>query len=119
MAATSVTGKGPGSADGKNKGSTHMTLGVDNLIGPRVMAAGTATLSGGSGTIVLPAFAGVTADYMVLCGDASGAAAATSATMAITSTATTLTLKGTGTNTVKWAVIKVGISGATSAVGND
>jgi hypothetical protein len=39
--------------------------------------------------------------------------------MAITSTATTLTLKGTGTNTVKWAVIKVGISGATSAVGND
>ncbi len=119
MAATSVTGRGPGSADGKNKGSTHMTLDVGNLIGPRVMGAGTATLSGGSATVVLPAFDGVTADYMVLCGDASGTAAATSATMAITSTATTLTLKGTGTNTVKWAVIKIGISGAISGVGND
>lgn len=119
MAATSVTGKGPGSADGKNKGSGHMTLDVGNLIGPRVMAAGTATLSGGTVTVVLPAMAGVTGDYMVLCGDASGTAAATSATMVISATATTLTLKGTTTNTVKWAVIKIGVSGAISTTGND
>lgn len=119
MAATSVTGKGPGSADGKNKGSAHMTLDVGNLIGPRVMAAGTATLSSGSASVILPALDGVTADYMVLCGDASGTAAATSATLAISGSTTTLTLKGTGTNTVKWAVIKIGISGAVSAVGNN
>ena len=118
MAATSVTGTGMGSADGANKGSDHMTLGVGRLIGPRVMAAGTAVLSSGTLDVILPALDGVTGDYMVLCGDASGTAAATSATIAISGTTTTLTLKGTGTNTVKWAVIKVGISGATSATGN-
>lgn len=118
MGATSVTGTGLGSAAGKNKGSEHMTLGVGHLIGPRIMAAGTATLSSGSATVVLPVFDGVTADYFVLCGDASGTAAATSATMAITSDATTLTLKGTSTNAVKWAVIKVGVSGSTSNTGN-
>lgn len=118
MAATSVTGVGLGSADKKNKGSEHASLGVDKLIGPRVMAAGTGTLSGGSLTVVLPHMDGVSADYMVFCGDASGTAAATSATLAITTDATTLTLKGTGTNTVKWCVIKAGISGATSKIGN-
>ena len=118
MAATSVTGVGMGSADGANKGSSHMTLGVDHLIGPRIMAAGTGVLSGGALTVILPALDGVTGDYMVLCGDASGSAAATSASMAITADTTTLTLAGTGSNTVKWAVIKVGISGATSTTGN-
>ena len=41
MTATSVTGKGPGSADGMNKGSEHMSLSVHKLIGPHVIAAGT------------------------------------------------------------------------------
>src|SRR6185503_11289429 len=48
MAASSVTGVGPGSADRVNKGSQHMHLGVTHLIGPRVVDAGTATLNGGS-----------------------------------------------------------------------
>jgi len=118
MAATSVTGVGLGSADGKNKGSSHMTLGVGHLIGPRVMAAGTATLAGGAATVVLEAMDGVSGDYIVVVGDASGTAAATSGTLAITSTATTLTLAGTGTNSVTWAVIKLGVSGAGSSTGN-
>ena len=118
MGATSVTGVGYGSADGKNKGSAHMTLDVGNLIGPRIMGAGSATLSSGSATVILPALDGVTADYFVICSDASGTAAATSGTLAISGSTTTLTLKGTGTNAVKWAIVKVGISGATSSVGN-
>jgi hypothetical protein len=32
MGATSVTGKGPGSADGKNRGSEHQTLGFSHII---------------------------------------------------------------------------------------
>jgi hypothetical protein len=44
MAATSITGTGPGSADGQNRGSEHMTLGVTHLIGPKVVAAGVAIL---------------------------------------------------------------------------
>lgn len=48
MAASSVTGVGPGSADRYNKGSEHMHLGVDHLIGPRVIDAGQAALTSGT-----------------------------------------------------------------------
>ena len=118
MGATSATGAGLGSAAGKNKGSEHMTLGVGHLIGPRVMAAGTATLSGGAASVSLPAMDGSASDYMLMVGDASGTAAATSGTLALSSTATTLTLAGTSTNDVTWAIIKLGISGVTSDTGN-
>ncbi len=56
MAASSVTGlhkNGAGSADGSNKGSERMTLGVGHLIGPRVHAANNVTLSGGVATVTL------------------------------------------------------------------
>ncbi len=55
MAASSVTGlhkDGAGSADGSNKGSERMTLGVGHLIGPRVHAAGSVVLSGGGAATV-------------------------------------------------------------------
>jgi hypothetical protein len=55
MGATSVTGVGPGSADGKNKGSEHMTLSVHKLIGPHVIAAGTVELDGSTATVYVPA----------------------------------------------------------------
>ena len=118
MAATSATGTGLGAAAGQNKGSVHMTLGVGHLIGPRVMASGTETLSGGAATVVLPAMDGVAADYILMVGDASGTAAATSGTLAINTNDTTLTLAGTGTNSVTWAVMKIGVSGVTSDTGN-
>ena len=51
MAASSVTGVGPGSADRYNKGSEHMHLGVDHLIGPRVVDAGQASLTSGSPSV--------------------------------------------------------------------
>lgn len=52
MGATSVTGTGRGAADGFNRGSEHQTLGVAHLIGPRVVAAGFATLTSGSPSTV-------------------------------------------------------------------
>jgi len=58
MTATSVTGRGPGSAAGHgtgNKGSEHMSLAVHRLIGPRVVACGDLQLDGGgSGTVYFP-----------------------------------------------------------------
>jgi hypothetical protein len=55
MGATSVTGTGPGSALGWNKGVPgETTIGVENLIGPHVVAAGVATLSAGAATVYLP-----------------------------------------------------------------
>jgi len=55
MGATSVTGTGPGSALGWNKGVPgETTIGVENLIGPHVVAAGVAQLAAGSATVYLP-----------------------------------------------------------------
>jgi len=54
MAASSVTGlhkDGAGAVDGQNKGSERMTLGVEHLIGPRVIAAGEIALVGGAATV--------------------------------------------------------------------
>ncbi len=62
MGATSVTGKGQGSAakyGAGNKGSEHMALGVHRLIGPRVVASGDLQLSGsGNGTVYFPELPG-------------------------------------------------------------
>lgn len=48
MAASSSTGVGPGSANSSNKGSASMHLGVDHLIGPRMVDAGSDTLTSGT-----------------------------------------------------------------------
>ena len=112
MAATSVTGKGLGSADGQNKGSAHMTLGVGNLIGPRVVIANSGTLDG-SGDLVVqyPALSGVVGDYIAMAVDADAtAAAAVAIAMALSATATTLTLKGPASGVVNYSVIKKGVA---------
>lgn len=110
MGATSVTGIGAGSVEGQNKGSKHMSLGTARLIGPRVVAAGTATLASGTVTIVLPALP-ATSGYVVLVTDQGGTAAAVAgAITTVAGTSTTLVLKGTGTNTVAWAIVKTGLN---------
>lgn len=53
MGATSVTGvSGAGSVAGFSKGSGNQSLGVEKLVGPRVVAAGQATVGAGSGATV-------------------------------------------------------------------
>jgi hypothetical protein len=55
MGATSVTGKGPGSAEGSSKGPKERNfVGVEKLIGPRVMAAGVNQLVAGSYVVAFP-----------------------------------------------------------------
>jgi len=109
MGATSVTGVGYGSADGKNKGSEHMTLGVGHLIGPRVMACGSVTTTGGGvATVNIPLLAGVAGDYVVM-------VTATSATLAYVSTAlafgsgASFTVTAGVTVPVYWAIVKKGL----------
>lgn len=110
MGASSVTGVGPGSAKGANQGSKEMTMGVGRLIGPRIMAADSTTLSSGAATVVLPALEGVTADYIVLVTTTNSSAAAVSASLVITANATTVTLAGTGAQVLSWAIIKKGLA---------
>lgn len=112
MTASSVTGRGLGSANGKNKGSEHMTLGVEKLIGPRIMAADEVTLDGsGDAVVVLPLFPGAVTDYVVSVTDTDAAAAAAAAgELAFNTNDTTLTLKGPANGTVSYVIVKKGLA---------
>ena len=112
MAATTVTGRGLGAADGQNKGSEHMTLGAGHLIGPRVVLAADGTLDG-SGDLVVeyPALDGVLGDYIAMAVDADAtAAAAVAVQMAMTADTLTLTLKGPNDGVVNYSVVKKGMA---------
>lgn len=107
MGATSVTGvSGAGSVDGLQRGSEHMSLGVEKLIGPRVVAAGTATLdSSGDVTVDFPVLSGIAADYIAIANDTNSTVAAVNVT-ALTSSS--IVLKGTLGHVVNWMIIKAG-----------
>jgi len=110
MGATSVTGVGHGSADLTSRGPKERGfVGAEKVLGPRVMSSGIVTLSGGAATVVLPVMAGVSADYVVMCQDAT-AANACSAALVISSTSSTITFAGTSTDVLHWSVIRVGLA---------
>jgi hypothetical protein len=109
MAATSVTGVGPGSADKQQKGSEHLRVGVEKLIGPKAIAVGQVTLSGGTATLDLPVLPGVAGNYVVLANDTT-AAAAVKTVLAITATGTTVTFTGTGSDVISYGVFHVGMA---------
>lgn len=110
MAASSVTGVGQGSAEGNNKGSEHMSLGVEKLIGTRVVATGTVTLSGGAGTVVFPQpLSGSKTGYLVFCTTVSASNYSRPDVLSDNSDGDfyQFTVAGTTTNVVNWVVIKI------------
>ena len=65
MGASSVTGTGPGSVDGKIK-NFDISLEIGKLIGPKVSAAGKSCLNGSSTIVEIPALLGNTFDYIII-----------------------------------------------------
>lgn len=111
MGATSVTGvSGPGSVAGIQKGSEHMSLGINKLIGPKVAAAGKITLSGTTGVVEFPELAGVVGDYVVMLTPNSNALAYVSTPLAAIASTDEwgFTITGGSGAVVNWAVVKVG-----------
>lgn len=102
MGASSVTGVGQGSADKKgHKGSEHLFVGVEKLIGTRIVLSGSVVLVGGTASVSFPkTLSGSSSDYIVLCNGSSAYAYASSVST------TGFTANGTGTNTVSYAVIR-------------
>ena len=108
MGATSVTGVGQGSAEASCKGAPgRQTLGVGHLIGPHVVNAGTATLSGGTKVIGIPPLSGVATDYVVIATDYT-AANAVKAVLTVASDIWTITFTGTSSDVIQYAVISIG-----------
>lgn len=108
MPATTVTGRGLGSAVPNNKGSEHSSLGVGHLIGPRVVAAGTGTLVGGALVVNLPLLDGVVTDYIAMTNDVT-ANNASNGIITFAGGNTVLTLAGTGTDVIQWQITKIGM----------
>jgi hypothetical protein len=109
MGASSVTGVGQGSADKiGQKGSEHMHLDAGNLIGPHIVASGTATLSSGTKALHIPLLPGVAADYVVVGGNQTNANAWKC--VITLGTDTTLTFTGTGSDVIGYAVVKTGLA---------
>lgn len=108
MGATSVTGvSGIGDVSGQQKGSEHMSLGVSKLVGPRVVQAGTVTLSGGAGVVYFPNIVDTATNYLAMATNTSAAAAVAVTSMTISSsTGGSLTLAGTGSNVINWMIVK-------------
>ena len=113
MPASSVTGVGSGSADKKNKGSEHMTLGVDHLIGARVVDAGTVVLSSGipsTGSVRFGTDLTSATGYFVQLtpvGATSGIAAGGVATSVVNTTGFVVTGANSVTTTVNWVLFKL------------
>lgn len=110
MGATSATGVGNGSVEGKNAGSKGFTISGSRLIGPRTVAAGVGTLSGGTLVINLPLLKTAPFGYSVHVTDTSGTATAISAVLTSTTTNSVVTVTGTGTHTISYLVVKNGIA---------
>jgi hypothetical protein len=112
MAAQSVTGKGLGSADKRQKGSEHARLGSEKIIGPRCVAVGSVTLDGsGDGVVKLPALTGVTANYLVFANSqTTSSATAVGCSLAISGSTTTLTIKGTANHVISYSIQRVGLA---------
>ena len=110
MGATSVTGVGQGSSEPYNKGAQgRQTLGVSHLIGPHIVYAGTATLSGGTVAVEIPPLSGVAADYIILASSQdSSSPAGAGGTIALASGIWTVTLNGAGSDVVSFIVVSVG-----------
>lgn len=111
MGAASVTGTGLGSAIGNQKGSEHLSVGAEKIVGPRIVYSGSVTTDGsGDATIELPQLPGVASDYVVLVTENGvAAAAACAASVAITSV-TTITVKGPVSTACSVLVAKKGLA---------
>lgn len=101
MPAYSTEGTGPGSAlKTGSMGGDGSWLGVDKLIGTRVVLTGSVTLSGGTATVTFPStLPGADADYFVFAGGSAAYAYASSVTTS------GFTMTGTGTQTVNYMVV--------------
>jgi len=110
MGAQSATGvSGPGSVEATAKGPKERGfVGVEKLIGPRVMLAATVTLAGGAATYNFPSAMPLGKEYY--CVVASAANAVTVTKVETSDVLTGVTLAGTGTDVVDVVLVNVGSS---------
>jgi len=116
MAATSVSGVGPGSAEGKHKGPGNNRAVFQPLQSAHVVAAGSGTLSGANPGVLTVTFGAplpeAAANYVVMLTDtttAGGGVIAVSAKTDSSSKFASFDVKGVTSHTFDYAVIRKGV----------
>jgi hypothetical protein len=107
MAASSVTGVGPGSADGRNKGSEHTSMHVSKLIGPRLVSCGQVVLGGGtpsSGAVTFTQSLSSAAGYFVTATPVGSSTGAVNVS-AVATTGFVVTGANGSSATVNWSLV--------------
>lgn len=117
MGASSVTGIGIGSvgkvslSTGSNgSGDSRVPLSISSLVGPRIIAAGVATLNDGYGQVFFTAPSGSVNEYTVFLQDNSRSAIVSSSLTADDHNSNwNFSIQGKLKTSVSWMVVKLGI----------
>ena len=112
MGATSVTGVGQGDVSGASRGSEHMTLAVGNLLGPKIVRAGSVTLVAGAANVHFGTLGGSASDYFVMLFDVTDGGASVVPSYN-TLTTSNFVVAGDSTNVINWMVVEHGSAGST------
>lgn len=111
MGASSVTGVGLGSAERTAKGPVERAfVGVEKIIGPRVVYATQATVEG-AGTVVVSMPFNMVHDYYGVLASAPNAVTVTKTIDGVTGYLTSVTITGTVADLVDVIVVKLGQQG--------
>ncbi len=109
MGASSVSGKGVGSAESVNKGASgRQTLGVSHLIGPYIGAANSVTCSGGSKVVQLPHLNDDNTEWVVLVTNTDASSPAATSASAVDAD-WKFTVYASGSDVVNYMVVYKGI----------
>lgn len=109
MGASSVSGKGTGSAESANKGAKgRQTLGVSHLIGPYIGAANSVQCSAGSKAVQLPKLSDSNSDWVVLVTNTDSTSPAATAASSVDSN-WKFTVYANGSDVVNYMVVFKGI----------
>ncbi len=110
MGSTSVSGvSGVGSAEGSQRGSSRMTLGVGHLIGPRIISAGTVTCAASTAKIDHEPVTSASTSILLTSSDATAAFVASRATASPTAgLSNSFTITASTTGVVSWAILQTG-----------
>lgn len=110
MGATSVTGvSGVGTSAGNSKGSPHMSLSVNKLIGAHIVAAGKGTCTGTTLSVEIPTLAGAVTDYVVLLTPTTSTVAYVSTALVAGANSWSFVATASSSAVVHWAISKIGV----------
>lgn len=112
MGASSVTGTGIGSVNRNSKEFSKISLSINNLVGPKIVAAGIVKMKGITSVVEFPAPSGDFTDYAVfLTSNEKNCPFISKDLSPLPQTSNwTFTISSSNNSVVNWMIVKVGVA---------